>query len=110
MVLSSINFTGHYFEDVIVSFFSMGNNAAGTVLDAVFQAEITVTVEQVERTPAKKTGLPFRKIVARIKTAVLMDEIPIVHSLTPPAGIFSFQVFRLGAQTYSPAFPSGYYS
>jgi hypothetical protein len=40
-----IDLAGHYFEDVIVSFFGMGDNAVRTVLDAVVKLKIAAAVE-----------------------------------------------------------------
>jgi len=75
-------------EDVLISFLGMGNDTAGTILDPVLERERTVALEQVERAPAEKTGLPFFKVMAGIKRAVLVDEKLIVHLRNSSLGNF----------------------
>jgi hypothetical protein len=97
-----INLTGNYFEDILITFFSMGDGAGRTVFDSVPGLEITTAVDEVQRAPAKEAGLPVGKIVARIETAVLMYKIFVVHRLIPPSGIFSFRSSGFGLDPTHP--------
>jgi len=100
-----IHLTGNYFEDILITFFGMGDGAGRTVFDAVPGHEITAAVDQVQRAPAKEAGFPVGEIVARIETAVLMQKKLVVHRVIPPSGIYHSGLPASG-WSYSPAFPS----
>jgi len=86
---SAVNFVLNNLEDIIVAFLGMRNDAAGTVLDAVLERERTAAFEQVERAPAEKTGLPCFKIMAGIKSAILVGKKLVVHLGNSSLGNFT---------------------
>jgi hypothetical protein len=75
-------------ENIVIPFPGMGDDASGTILDAVPERKGSVTVKQIEWTPAEKTGFPFFKVMAGIKSALLMDEILVVHLNNSSLGNF----------------------
>jgi hypothetical protein len=52
--LSAVDLAGHGFQDVVIPFLGMRNDAAGTVLNAVPENECAIAFEQIERTPAEE--------------------------------------------------------
>jgi len=86
--LSAVDLVFHHLENVIVSVFPMRNHAVRTILDAVPERKSTAAVEQIERTPAEKTGLPFFKVMAGIKCTLLVDKILVVHLSNSSLGNF----------------------
>jgi hypothetical protein len=66
-------------EDIVIPFLGMGDDASGTILDAIPERKSSVTVKQIERTPAEQTGFPFFKVMAGIKSALLVDKKLVVH-------------------------------
>jgi hypothetical protein len=86
--LFAVDLVLHHLENVIVSFFLMRNDAVRTILDAVPERKSSVTVEKIERTPAEQTGLPFFKVMAGVKCAVLVNKILVVHRNNSSLGNF----------------------
>jgi len=86
--LSSIYFALDNAEDIVVSFFHMRDDAARAVLDAVPENERAIAFQQIERTPAEKTGFPFFKVMAGIERALLVDKILVVHLHNSSLGNF----------------------
>jgi hypothetical protein len=82
-----VNLAVHDLQNIIIPLFRVGNNAVGAVLDAAPHRERAVALQQVERTPAEQTGLPFIEIMARIKTALLVGEKLVVHRCNSSLGI-----------------------
>jgi hypothetical protein len=85
---SAIDLALYNLEDIVVSFLGMRDDAAGTVLDAVPERKGAVAVEQIERTPAEETGLPFFKVVAGIERAIAVGEKFVVHLYNSSLGNF----------------------
>jgi hypothetical protein len=86
--LSAVDLVLNDLENIVIPFLGMGDDASGTILDAVPERKGSVTVKQIERTPAEKTGLPFFKVMAGIKSALCVGEILVVHLNNSSLGNF----------------------
>jgi len=102
-----INRSLDYFKNIIIPFFSVGDNTTRAILDFIIHSKISITIEQIKRTPAKKTWFPFLKIMAREKTALIVNKILIVHPLTPPARIYF--VFDRSSGSGLPTYPPSHH-
>jgi hypothetical protein len=83
-----INLLLNHLEDILITFLGMGDDATGTILDTILKRERTVAFEQIERTPAEQTGLPFFEVMAGIERALCVGEILVVHLNNSSLGNF----------------------